>query len=53
MPLESEYADDVDFLGEDEQKLKHILPVATSVLNEWSLKVNEQKTRRQLLFHSL
>ena len=44
MPLESEYADDVDFLGEDEQTLKHILPVSTSVFNEWSLKVNEQKT---------
>ena len=44
MPLESEYADDVDFLGEDEQELKQILPVATSVLNEWSLRVNEQKT---------
>ena len=44
MPLESEYADDVDFLGEDEHQLREILPVATSVLDEWSLRVNEQKT---------
>ena len=44
LPLESEYADDVDFIGEDEVKLQQILPIATSVLNEWSLQVNEQKT---------
>ena len=44
MPLESEYADDVDFLGEDEDELKGFLPVATSVLDKWSLRVNEQKT---------
>ena len=44
MPLESEYADDVDFLGEDEHQLREILPVATSVLDAWSLRVNEQKT---------
>ena len=43
LPLESEYADDVDFIGEDEDKLQSILPIATSVLNEWSLQVNEQK----------
>ena len=31
-------------MGEDEHELKQILPIATSVLNEWSLRVNEQKT---------
>ena len=31
-------------MGEDEYQLTQILPVATSVLNEWSFKVNEQKT---------
>ena len=43
-PLESEYADDVDFIVEDEDKLQKILPIATSVLNDWMLQVNEQKT---------
>ncbi|KAL5252427.1 hypothetical protein ACHWQZ_G015262 [Mnemiopsis leidyi] len=42
--LESEYADDVDFLDEDPAALAQILPKATSVLKEWSLNVNEQKT---------
>ena len=44
LPLESEYADDVDFLDEDLEALKQILPTATSVLKDWSLNVNEQKT---------
>ena len=44
LPLESEYADDVDFLEEDLEALKQILPTATSVLKDWSLNVNEQKT---------
>ncbi|KAL5255329.1 hypothetical protein ACHWQZ_G014669 [Mnemiopsis leidyi] len=44
LPLESEYADDVDFLDEDPAALAQILPKATSVLKEWSLNVNEQKT---------
>ena len=44
MPEESEYADDVDFLDTDLSKLQSILPVATSVLKQWNLNVNEQKT---------
>ena len=44
MPLKLVYADEVVFLGKDDQKLKHILPVATSVVNELSFKVNEEKT---------
>ena len=43
LPLESEYADDVYFMDEDPDALKNILPVAISVLKEWSLNVNEQK----------
>ena len=31
-------------MGEDEHQLSEILLVATSVLDEWSLRVNEQKT---------
>jgi hypothetical protein len=44
MPLESEYADDVDFLDEDEICLQFILPVANHVLKEWNLNINCTKT---------
>ena len=44
LPLESEYVDDVDLISEDEDKLQQILSIETSVLNAWSLQVNEQKT---------
>ena len=44
MPLEAEYADDVDFNNEDEQTLRNMLPIVTEVLREWSLYVNEDKT---------
>ncbi|XP_033117090.1 uncharacterized protein LOC117117021 [Anneissia japonica] len=44
MPRESEYADDVDFLDEDPQIPKHILPTVKTILQEWNLSVNEDKT---------
>jgi hypothetical protein len=44
MPLESEYADDVDFLDEEPIRLKFILSVATCVLKEWNLNINASKT---------
>ena len=50
LPLEWEYADDVDFNDEDENKLRSMLPVCTSVLEEWDLHVNESKTEFVHLF---
>ena len=44
MPLESEYADDVDFLDEEPIRLQFILSVATRVLTEWNLNINASKT---------
>ena len=44
MLLESEYADDVDFLDEEEICLQFILPVANHVLKEWNLNINCTKT---------
>ena len=44
LPLDSEYADDVDFMDEEEENLKSILPVATEILKSWNLFVNEDKT---------
>ena len=44
MPLESEYADDVDFMDEELIRLQFILPVANMVLKEWSLNINCSKT---------
>ncbi len=44
MPLESEYADDVDFMDEEEFCLQFILPVANHVLKEWNLNINCSKT---------
>ena len=44
MPLEDEYADDVDFLDEELLRLQFILPVATHVLNEYNLNANCSKT---------
>ena len=43
-PQESEYADDVDFMDEEEENLRTILPMATEVLKSWNLFVNEDKT---------
>ena len=44
LPLEWEYADDVDFLDEDEENLQALLPVCKEILQEWNLYVNESKT---------
>ena len=52
MPEEDEYADDVDFLDEELIRLKFVLPVATNVLKEWSLNVNETKTEFVHFFHA-
>ena len=44
MPLEWEYADDADFVDDDLDRLRDMLPVCTEVLKEWDLNVNESKT---------
>ena len=44
MPLEMEYADDVDFLDEEKETLTRLLPVAAEQLKEANLFVNEAKT---------
>ena len=44
MPLESEYADDVDFLDDDPLKLQFIQAVASQVLKQWNLNINTTKT---------
>ena len=44
MPNESEYSDDVDFLSTNEEDLKSLLPIATSIFKEWNLGVNQSKT---------
>ena len=44
MPLESEYADDVDFIDEELIRLKFILPIAANVLKYWNLHINDTKT---------
>ena len=43
-PLDTEYADDVDFSDEEEENLKAILLQATAILKSWNLFVNEDKT---------
>ncbi|XP_078576824.1 uncharacterized protein LOC144862312 [Branchiostoma floridae x Branchiostoma japonicum] len=44
MPLEMEYADDVDFLDEERDPLESLLPVAAKNLRDSNLFVNEGKT---------
>ena len=44
LPLDTEYADDIDFNDEDEDNLRALLPLATEVLKDWNLFVNEDKT---------
>ena len=44
MPLESEYADDIDFINEQLEPLENILPIATEVFGEWNLYINQDKT---------
>jgi hypothetical protein len=44
LPLDTEYADDVDFNDKEEENLKTLLPMATEILKDWNLFVNEDKT---------
>ena len=44
LPLDTEYADDVDFNDEEEENLRTLLPLATEILKDWNLFVNEDKT---------
>ena len=46
MPLESEYADDVDFYDTDDQALHFFLPIADTVRKSWHLYMNDDKTKR-------
>jgi len=53
MPLEKEYADDVNFLDEEKVRLEFVLPVATHVLKEWNLNVNASKTEFDHFYKAL
>ena len=44
MPLEMEYADDVDFIDEEKQPLKDLLPTAGVELQDVNLCMNKSKT---------
>ena len=50
IPLESEYADDVDFLNEDNECLETLLPIAKCTFKEWDLFINEEKTEYTHVF---
>ena len=39
-----EYTDDGDFVDEDEDILKQMLPICKEILEQWDLFVNEDKT---------
>ena len=43
-PVEWEYADDGDFVDEDESTLREMLPLCKEILEQWDLFVNEDKT---------
>ena len=43
-PLDTEYADDLDFMDEEDEILRTLLPQATDVLKNWNLFVNDDKT---------
>ena len=45
MPLVSDYSDDREQLGEDMEELQHIFRISTTILREWSLFVNDSKTK--------
>ena len=45
MPLESGYSDDVEKIGEDMEELQEIFRISKNILSEWSLFVNETKTK--------
>ena len=44
MPLEMEYADDVDFIDEEKQPLEDLLPTAGVELQDVNLFMNKSKT---------
>ena len=44
MPLESGYADDLQLLDESGNNLPKILEIASDILKDWNLFVNESKT---------
>jgi len=44
LPEEKEYADDVNYLSEDMDELKDMLPQIKDILAEWNLFVNDTKT---------
>eukprot|EP00117_Sycon_ciliatum_P016529 scpid72716/ scgid1736/ LINE-1 reverse transcriptase homolog len=44
LPTETAYADDVDFVTTDGERLRTLLPTISNKLLEWDLKVNETKT---------
>ena len=44
MTLESEYADDVNFINESLEPLETLLPIATTVFKDWNLHINQDKT---------
>ena len=44
MPLEMEYADDVEFIDEEKEELQQLLPTASKTLKDVNLFINEAKT---------
>ena len=44
MPIESEYADDIDLFSTSKNDLEEILPVAVDIFEEWNLFINSSKT---------
>ena len=44
LPEEEEYADDVDYMGEDMDELKDMMPQIKETLAEWNLFINDTKT---------
>ena len=44
MPIETGYADDVEYLDEEMYKLKQVYEVSKTVLEEWSMFVNDKTT---------
>ena len=50
MPLEWEYADDVDFADEEREPLDAVLSTACTELANWNIFVNEAKTENSHIF---
>jgi len=51
MPLEMEYADDVDLLGEEKKPLDHLQSVTAEKLKSHNLFLNETKTEFSHIYH--